>query len=97
MYLDVPEEFKPLILAQATWTCEISRPGHYREFQSCDMWGKRNVPTKNILIDADACAIGDYGKDLRKVQSWGAGVTLAHPTYIDIDDANVENDANSEN
>ena len=68
MFLDVPEEFKPFILAQAIQTCEISRIGHFYEFLS----------TKNIFIDIDACALGGYGKDPRKAQSWGAGVSTSN-------------------
>ena len=48
-------------------------------------------------MDFDACALGDYVKDPRKLQCLGAGATLAHPMYIDNDDANVEDDAISEN
>ena len=57
MYLDVPEEFKPLILAQATWTCEISRLGHFDELPSCGVWGKRNVPTRTHFR---VCAVSKY-------------------------------------
>jgi len=61
------------------------------------MWGKHNLPTKNTFIDINTCVLGDSGKDPRKIQSWGAGSTLAHPMYINIDDVNTEDDTNSEN